>query len=66
MSAPAPIRYRIGTLPKPHLVFRTQTEDGRVLLSLIPDEPEQHPLDVVSVFLDEPGLTEWTQAEIPA
>ncbi len=66
MSAPAPIRYRIGNLPKPHLVFRTQAEDGRVLLSLIPDEPEQHPLDVASVFLDNPDLTEWPPAETSA
>ena len=58
-----PIRYRVGTLPKPHLAFRTRTEDGRVLLSLIPDEEPQHALDVVPIFLDNPALSEWSPAE---
>lgn len=58
MSARLPTCYRVDGLPYGTLLcFRTTDEpDGRTLLSLIPDAEEQHPLDVVSIFLDDPRL----------
>lgn len=61
MAESAPIRYRIAGLPgREYLAFRTEQVDGRLLLSLIPDScgGEQHQLDVVACFLDDPKLTE--------
>jgi hypothetical protein len=53
-----PRYYSVGSLPGRYLVFRTENLGGAQLLSLIPDSQEQHPLDVVSCFLDDPKLEE--------
>lgn len=53
---PPPIRYRLGADGADLLAFRTEEVDGRLLLSLVPDVANAHPLDVVACFLDEPRL----------
>ena len=58
MTARTPRRYRLGNLPETYLAFRSTDENGRELLSLIPDTEEQHPLDVAASFLDNPDLVE--------
>jgi hypothetical protein len=52
-----PTVYIVGALPGQFLCFRIEELGGRQLLSLIPNGQEQHPLDVVSVFADDPKLT---------
>lgn len=63
-TAPVPRRYRYGAVAVPLLIFRTEYQpDGRILVSLVPDNPEQHPFDVVTCHLDNPSLSEWKEDE---
>ena len=53
----APIKYLLENDEREYLAFRTENVDGRLLLMLVPDSDDQHPLDVVSIFSDEERLS---------